>query len=82
MVQDILNESDLVAGLASIANPRCLQAANMVIFDTNKPAERDAAFAGVRKMCAKAAELGWSEYRAHPSLYEEVAPTSTSATTP
>lgn len=73
MVQDILNESDLVAGFAWIANPRALQAANMVIFDTNNRKEADAARAAVRKMLKKATEWGWSEYRAHPSLYEEVA---------
>ncbi|ALO67259.1 hypothetical protein AS189_13060 [Arthrobacter alpinus] len=73
MVRTILEEAGLVAGFGWIANTRSLVGACMVFFDVNDPAEAAAAHAAVELMCEKAAQWGWSEYRAHPSLIEHVA---------
>jgi 4-cresol dehydrogenase (hydroxylating) flavoprotein subunit len=72
MVQEVLAEEGLVAAFGWIANPRALVGVCMVFFDTTNPAEQAAADRAVRKMMARAAEWGWSEYRAHPALIDEV----------
>lgn len=72
MVQGILAEAGLVGGFGWIANTRSLVGACMVFYDIDDTAQRDAAHAAVVRMCEQAAEWGWSEYRAHPSLIENV----------
>jgi 4-cresol dehydrogenase (hydroxylating) len=72
MVQSILAEVDLVAGFAWIANSRSLVGVTMVFYDTTDEAEAAAAHRAVRRMIAQSAEWGWSEYRAHPDLIDEV----------
>ncbi len=72
MVQQILDEAGLVAGFGWIANSRSLVGACMVFFDVNDAGEARAARDAVRKMCARAAEWGWTEYRAHPALIEDI----------
>ena len=72
MVQGILAEAGLVGGFGWIANTRSLVGACMVFYDIDDTAQRDAAHAAVVRMCEQAAEWGWSEYSAHPSLIENV----------
>lgn len=73
MVQEILREEGLVAGFGWIAGPRSMLGVCMVFFDIDDPAECDAAFRAVRRMIERAHEQGWSEYRSHPCLSEEIA---------
>ena len=72
MVQSILADEGLVAGFGWIANPRSLVGAAMIFYDTTDEAEAAAAHRAVRRMIAQAAEWGWSEYRAHPDLIDDV----------
>lgn len=72
MVQDILTEEGLVAGFGWIANSRSLVGACMVFYDFDDPEQVRAARNAVERMCDQAAEWGWSEYRAHPSLIDKV----------
>jgi 4-cresol dehydrogenase (hydroxylating) flavoprotein subunit len=72
MVQEILDEYDLVGGFAWIANSRSLVGACMVLFDIDDPAEAEAAATAVKRMCSVAKGWGWSEYRAHPALIDDV----------
>jgi 4-cresol dehydrogenase (hydroxylating) len=73
MVREVLAAHGLLAGFAWIANSRSLVGACMVLFDVDDPAERAAARSAVREMIERAAAWGWSEYRAHPALAEQVA---------
>ncbi|QGK69706.1 FAD-binding protein [Allosaccharopolyspora coralli] len=72
MVQHILAEEGLVGAFGWIANPRSLVGACMVFFDIDDEHERRAAHRAVYRMCDRAAEWGWSEYRAHPALVDKV----------
>ncbi|WP_018296268.1 FAD-binding oxidoreductase [Corynebacterium lubricantis] len=70
--QKVLREEDLVAAFGWIGSPRSIAAVNMVFFDTNDADERARAVRAVKKMGQYAVERGWSEYRAHPHIIDEV----------
>ncbi|WP_144792269.1 FAD-binding oxidoreductase [Kocuria palustris] len=70
--QEILAEEGLVAGFGWIATPRSLVGACMVFYDTADAQEAAAARRAVRRLIEWAARRGWSEYRAHPSLIDDV----------
>jgi 4-cresol dehydrogenase (hydroxylating) len=73
MVRDVLAAHGLVAGFAWIANSRSLVGACMVLFDVDDADERVGARRAVREMLDRAAAWGWTAYRAHPLLAEQVA---------
>ncbi|QEE60374.1 FAD-binding oxidoreductase [Salinibacterium sp. dk2585] len=73
MVTSVLEEFGLAGMFAWIVNPRSMVGACMVLFDKTSAEQVARAHAAVRKMCDLAAEWGWTEYRAHISLADEVA---------
>ncbi|MDO5535663.1 MAG: FAD-linked oxidase C-terminal domain-containing protein, partial [Propionibacteriaceae bacterium] len=73
MVTDLLDEYDLVAGFGWLAQSRSLIGACMVLFDTNDPDEASRAREAVDRMIVQASEWGWSEYRGHVTISEQIA---------
>ncbi|MEH2459126.1 FAD-binding oxidoreductase [Nostoc sp.] len=73
VIQEIQRDLGLVGGFGWIADARCLQGVSMIMYDVDNKEEILSSHEAVRRMLEKGAELGWTEYRAHPSLIEAVA---------
>ncbi|MBF0672548.1 MAG: FAD-binding oxidoreductase [Salinibacterium sp.] len=73
MVTSVLDEFELTGFFSWIVNSRTMVGACMVLFDRTSAEEVARAHAAVRKMCDLAAEWGWTEYRAHIALGDEIA---------
>jgi 4-cresol dehydrogenase (hydroxylating) len=72
LVQSVLRDAGLVGACAWLATPRSMTGVCMVLFDIDDATQADRAHGAVEELCSRAAERGWLEYRAHPSLIPHV----------
>jgi 4-cresol dehydrogenase (hydroxylating) len=72
MIREVLGEAGLTGAFAWITNSRTLVGILMITFDVNDPAQAARAREVAKTLAHRAAARGWYEYRAHPSLIDDV----------
>lgn len=72
LIREVLAEVGLTGAFAWITNSRTLVGILMIAYDVRDRAQAETARQAARTLAARAAERGWYEYRAHPTLIPEV----------
>jgi len=72
MIREVLGEVGLTGAFAWITNSRTLVGILMIGYDVRDRAQAELARQAARMLAARAAERGWYEYRAHPTLIPDV----------
>lgn len=75
IVQNTLKEYGLFGMTGTPMHTRSLVPITMIYFDTNDASQISAAYAATHRLVKEAGELGYSEYRAHLSIMDDVAST-------
>ncbi|XPP27107.1 MAG: FAD-binding oxidoreductase [Leucobacter sp.] len=72
LIREVLAKVGLTGAFAWITNSRTLVGILMIGYDVRDRAQAETARQAARTLAARAAERGWYEYRAHPSLIPDV----------
>lgn len=73
VVRAVARELDVTVAIGWVAQSRSLIGMAMIFFDTEDPVEAVRARTAAERLIERAAERGWSEYRSHVTLHEQVA---------
>ncbi|RLL43878.1 FAD-binding oxidoreductase [Oceanobacillus piezotolerans] len=73
VVQNVLEEYGLFGMTGTAMHTRSLVPITMIYFDTNDPNQVKAGYEAAKRLVKEVGELGYTEYRAHVSLMDDIA---------